>query len=152
MLKVFSIGKAKAEIERLNAEVARLTSDLQVHTENAELIAKAAEENVAALTAANEKLSKTEAELVQSKANEATAKLSIESLTKERDALAAKISDPKGKVASEAARVALEIVAGQGVAAPLAVSPDSITSQEPLTFAEKAIAAAKAKAEARSQK
>lgn len=73
------------------------------------------------LTAAQTKIT----ELTQSASDLATVKLSVESLTKERDELAAKIADPKGEIALQAAKVAQGIVAGLGLNTPVAIAPDA---------------------------
>lgn len=58
-----------------------------------------------------------------------TIKLSVLSLTKELDELAAKIADPKGEIAAQAAKAALSIAAGQGIAAPVAIAPEGRSEQ-----------------------
>ncbi len=118
--KFFNIGKSNEEIARLEGEL--VVRDQQVLT----LV---------------ENQSAVEAQATQLAADLSTAKQTIGTLTSEREALAANVT---------ALTTASEITAAQGVPG-VAIAPTASQTgkPEPKTWAEKAVAAAEAKAAAR---
>ncbi len=105
--KFFNIGKANAEIIRLETELAGVRAELAAGKENATAIEASAEA--------------TQAELTQAKADLVTAKASISSITAAHDAVKAelktaneKLANPSQQVKEAASRKAMEITQGQG--------------------------------------
>jgi ABC-type transporter Mla subunit MlaD len=115
-LKFLGIGKANAEIERL--EKALLDEQAKTSQLTKELAdSKAAlESNSSDLVANSEKIS---AELKQAQSDLAAAKLSISTLTTELATTKATIADPKGKIETSASQKAAEITASQGQPVPI---------------------------------
>lgn len=105
--RFFNIGKANAEIVRLEAELTKAQAE-----------GKAASENLTEITAAAES---NAAKLVQAEADLTAAKASIASITAEKIRAEAelkeaneKLANPTAQVVQIAARKAQEITAGQG--------------------------------------
>lgn len=121
-LKFFQIGKANEEIDRLNAELAKVTAERDALTGNDSTIAAEAEKVKGELAAASAKIVQLESDL-------ATARQSISSLKEtnlkvESDlhAAQAKLANPEARIKEAAAVQAAEITAKLGqppvVAAP----------------------------------
>lgn len=152
-MKFFQIGKANAEIDRLEGELSRVTAELANANANTETVSTEAEKIKTDLTAAQAKIT----ELTQSASDLATAKLSIESLTKENSELKAKIEDPKGEIERLASAKLVELAAGQGIKAPVAIAPEkpkaeaTLEAAKKLTGLAKVIALEKLESEARKQ-
>lgn len=150
--KFFNIGKANEEITRLEGEVARLTTEAQTATENANAVAAAAEQCKTDLTAAQTEITTLKANLVQKDSDLAT----VASVTEENKTLKATIADPKGEIANRAA----ELARAQGVPAPIAIAqtpnpsgnPDKLAEAKKLTGLAKFVAIEKLESEARKQK
>jgi len=132
--KFLNIGKANAEIERLEKElaaeqgkVATLTKerdDAKAALEaNDSEIAKNAESVQKELTTAKADLTAAQGQVTAITKERDDAKAQLATVTKERDEAKAKLADPKGPIQTAAAVKAAEITAGQGQATPIAVSP-----------------------------
>lgn len=117
-LRFLGIGKANAEIERLEkaitdeqAKSAKLASDLAAAnlalTENSSAITATAEKAQADLTAATARIASIEAEL-------ATEKASVAKLSADLAEANANIADPKGVIVKLASAQAATITASQG--------------------------------------
>lgn len=136
--KIFNIGKANEEVTRLENEIAKLTADNAAQAENFKAIEDQATKLSADLSAAQQTIATHAAESAKS------AEMFTQ-LNKERDELAVKLAEKVDPSAQ-----ALAIVAAQG-AKPVPVKAElGHTGNEPKTFAEKAMAAAFAKASARA--
>jgi chromosome segregation ATPase len=125
-----NVFKANAHIRDLAAQLSAVTAErdaakTELATAQATIAAyDPAIEATAAqlqtdLNAANAKVTQLDADL-------ATARLSIASITKERDDANAKITDPKGAIQTAAANKALEITAAQGQ--PVPIKTGAVTS------------------------
>lgn len=137
--KFFDIKKANAEVERLEGEVARLTTE----GENVAVAISAAESLRTDLTAAQTEITQLKASVAQKDSDLATVKQSLASVSTERDELKATIAKPDGEIEKRASLKAQEIVAGQGAPiVALKTSDNPTAAPEPKTWAEKAIAAA----------
>src|SRR5690242_5142957 len=113
--KFINIGKANAEIERLEKELADTKSQLQIESDNYKSAAEKGDEFISANT-------KLEAELKEKNAR-------IASLESELTSARASASDFEKKVGEAASAKALEITAAQGQAPVISV-PQSKPGQE----------------------
>lgn len=138
-----SVGKANEEITRLNGEVTRLTTELTTANENVTTLTTAGEDLESQLTASQGEMNRLTSEL-------STASGSVTTLTKENKELKVKAANPSAQVTAAASTQARQIVAAQGAAAielrTNGAPPAGTEAEKPKTFAERAIAAAHAKA------
>jgi chromosome segregation ATPase len=109
--KFLNIGKANAEIERLEKEVETAKAEAAnaktaLETNNSEIAAQL-EKVQGELTAANTSLAARTTELSSAKASLLAAQAEVTTLK-------ATIADPKGEIEKRASAKALEITAGQG--------------------------------------
>lgn len=139
-LKFFQIGKANEEIDRLTAELAKVTTERDALAGNDSSVAADAEKIKGELAAANAKGVQLESDL-------ATARQTIASLTEgktkaEADLKAARetIADPNGEIQKLAATKAQEIAAGQGIPIRTLPAPAGDDKQETLENLRVAIA------------
>lgn len=139
-LRFFQIGKANEEIDRLAAELAKVTSERDALQGNDSTIAAEAEKVKGELAAANAKAVQLDADL-------ATAKQTISTLTEgkakaEADLKAAQesIADPAGTIQKLAAVKAQEIAAGQGIPIKQLPAPGADSKQETLESVREAMA------------
>jgi len=139
--KFLNIGKANAEIERLEKALADEQAKTAALNKERDELKTAAEANDSEIARNAEATGK---ELIQAKADLATAKQSVSTLTterddakaqlatvgKERDELKAKIADPKGAIQTAASAKAAEITGAQGQP-PIATAPVATPAAKP---------------------
>lgn len=129
--KFFHIGKANAEILRLEAELTKAQEEAKVASENAEAIAGPAEANVAKLTQA-------EADLVTAKASVSSLTARAEKAEADLKEANAKLANPSQQLKEAASREALKITQSQGQP-PVAATPGAPAASGDILAQHKAI-------------
>lgn len=147
-----NIGKANAEIERLNAEVATLTKERDdaraaLESNNSE-VGKQAESLQGQLTAANQSISDLNAQVTALKADLASKEKSLAAVESELKAAQEKLANSGEQIKQAASLKAAEITGAQGqppVVVPVAETPaQSSAKTENLFGIARVIAAFKA--------
>jgi chromosome segregation ATPase len=130
--KFLNIGKANAEIERLETALAAEQAKVTTLTQERDAAKTALAENDSEIAknaaAVQTEITQVKAERDQAKADLGTAKTTIATLTQERDEAKAKLTDPKGTIQSAATTKAAEITAAQGQP-PIAAVPTTAPGQ-----------------------
>ena len=144
--KFFNIGKANEEIDRLESLVASLTTQVETLKGNDSEIAAAAEKVKGELATASAKIVQLESDL-------GTARQTISTVTAARDKAEtdlkeanAKLANPEQRIKEAASVHAAEITARLGQPPVVAAPTTAPGGNEAKTWAEKAVAAAEAKA------
>jgi chromosome segregation ATPase len=138
--KIFHIGKANTEIERLEAELKTANEKIAALSENPTAVEKDAEGLRTELTKVTGEKSALE---IQVMALQSSHKI----LTAERDAAKAELAKAPAEIEKKAAALAIKQVSSQGIP-PLPITAiEGITGQKPgaMTFDEKLAVAANAR-------
>jgi len=120
--KFFNIGKANAEVDRLEAEVARLTSELQSAQENAGAVEKGAEELRSSLLEASKANATKDAEIARLNGLVAGKDTELATTKAELAKANEKLANPSAQIQQAASVKAAEITAAQGQP-PVKASP-----------------------------
>lgn len=135
--KFFSVGKANAEIERLEVELAKSQSEAKEASDNASEVVTAAEASQATWKQASADLetSKTSISSLTARAEKAEAALKVAT---------EQLASPPAQIQTAAALKAAEITSAQGQPPIKVTTPENLTGENKATSGLKGLAAVQA--------